>query len=103
MKTFKDLKFKNKPPGIAGKHAELSFNNGYGVSVISGFGSYSSSGNPYEVAVLKGNNLCYDTHITDDVIGHCDDAEVTKIMKQIQELKKANGNKNKNSKAKVKT
>jgi hypothetical protein len=40
--------------------------------------------------VLKGDKkdaeITYDTPITDDVIGHLTETEVTDIMKQIQEL-----------------
>lgn len=40
----------------------------------------------YEVAVMKDGILCYDTPITDDVIGYVSKEGVTRIMKQIQEL-----------------
>ncbi len=43
----------------------LYFGNGYGIRVISRHGSYTNENYPYEVAILK----------------------VTKIMKQVQELK----------------
>jgi len=37
------------------------------------------------IALLNGG-LCYDTHITNDVMGYLTSEEVTEIMKQIQEL-----------------
>ena len=40
----------------------------------------------HTIAVFKDGNICYDTHITDDVLGNLSDDDVTKIMKQIQEL-----------------
>lgn len=86
MKTFKDLTF--KPHGTPGfrTHATMEFPNGYGISVITGEFSYSDDEHPYEVAVLKNGGLCYDTPITDDVIGYLTADDVTNIMKQIQEL-----------------
>ncbi len=89
MKTFKDLEF--KPHAIAGMgfdtQAKLDFDNGYGISVITGHAAYGDGDAHYEVAVSKGDHLCYDTPITEDVIGHQTAADVDVIMKQIQELK----------------
>jgi hypothetical protein len=85
MKEFKDLEFKSKDY----KHGQASwmeFDNGYGISVICGFGAYGSTDAPYELAVLKDGSLCYNTEITDDVIGYLTPDDVTKYMKQIQEL-----------------
>ena len=88
MKTFNDLEFKIHPNNIIGfkQAARMHFDNGYGVSVITGSGAYSDSEHPYEVAVLKDNDLCYSTHITDDVIGYNNEDDVTNIMRQVQEL-----------------
>jgi hypothetical protein len=96
MKKFKDLEFKNKfgkdeltfaPFLTDAKEAYLEFENGYGISVICGYGAYGSGTNPYECAVLNGNSLCYNTPITNDVIGYCDEEMVTRIMIEIQNLK----------------
>ena len=90
MKTFRDLKLANRSDGLTGKQATMFFPNGYGVSVITGPMFYTDPKHPYELAVLKGNGetstLCYDTPITDDVIGHLTGEKVSKIMKQVQEL-----------------
>ncbi len=90
MKTFKDLKFKSHPYGD-GKQAVMFFKNGYGISVIRFSGSYTSDDTEWEIGVLIGDKkeseLCYTTPITDDVIGHLHDDEVTEIMKRIQNLK----------------
>ena len=92
MKTFKDLKFvtDSNPFGSMSRAREF-FSNGYGVSVIIGTFSYGGDEGLYECAVLKGNkhdsSLCYDTPITNDVIGYCTPEKVTEIMKQIQNLK----------------
>lgn len=97
MKTFEDLKFKPHPSMMEGVQAVEIFPNGYGVSVVrvktfcgGGYGSYTSNEQEWELAVIKGTkerfSLCYDTHITNDVIGHLSDCEVSRIMKEVQEL-----------------
>ena len=95
-KTFKDLIFKPHTAG-EGLQATMLFKNGYGVSVIRfkigsyGYGSYTSNENEWELAVLFGTeddyDLCYTTPITDDVIGHLTETEVTDIMIKVQNLK----------------
>ena len=69
------------------KHAVMRFDNGYGISVVKGDMFYSNGIDTYEVAVLKDGAICYDTSITDDVIGYVNADEVSNIMKQIKELK----------------
>lgn len=87
MKTFKDLKFEKHAIDPKGQMAGLDFDNAYGISVVRFFGSYGYKQGLYEVAVLYCGDLTYNTNITDDVIGHCDENRVTEIMKQIQLLK----------------
>jgi hypothetical protein len=65
----------------------LKFENNYGVSFICHYGSYGN-----EIAVLKfdknGNShLCYDTEITDDVLGHLEYEEVFETIERIKNLK----------------
>lgn len=88
MATFNDLKFTRTttPLGFMDR-ARLQFPNGYGISVIRGTYSYGGDEGLYECAVLKDNKLCYDTPITNDVIGYCDENKVNEIIKQIEELK----------------
>ena len=91
MMKFEELKFV-KRGCIKNKQALVFFKNGYGASII--IGSYSYGGNEglYEIAVLKGNkkqwSICYDTPITDDVIGHLKPEEVEETLKQIKELRR---------------
>lgn len=61
------------------------FDNGYGASVIPwGYGSEKGF---LELAVLdKDGNLCYDTPITNDVIGWLTSAEVESILEDIKKL-----------------
>lgn len=68
------------------KQAKMFFENGYGISVLFGSMFYSNGVDSYEVGVLKGGTLCYDTPITNDVIGYIPAAEVSDIMRKIQEL-----------------
>lgn len=90
MKTFNDLKFNLHRVKGFDTQAIMFFNNGYGISVVTGKYAYGDDKSPYECAVIKGNernwHIVYNTPITNDVIGYCDKKQVTKIMKQIQEL-----------------
>lgn len=98
MKSFKDIEFKPHRFG-EGVHGLIFFDNGYGVSVVryknfyvnnNGYSSYTSNDREWEVAVIYGNEkdweLCYNTHITDDVLGHLTEGEVDWVMFQVQEL-----------------
>jgi len=65
-------------------HCEF-YPNGYGVSVICNEHSYG-----LELAVLKGNKdyavLCYDTPITDDVLGGLTIKDLYEICKRVKAL-----------------
>lgn len=88
MFTIKDLKFN---PLWNGVQAVMFFPNGYGVSVIKHQYSYGGNRGLWEIAVLKGTEdnweMCYDTDITDDVLGYQTDQDVTDVMRRVQELK----------------
>lgn len=61
----------------------LTFKNGYGISIVQGFGTYGL----YEIAVLgKDGYISYDTPVTDDVEGCESAAEVLKYAREISEL-----------------
>ena len=96
MKGFDDIIFEPHPVG-EGFHGKIFFPNGYGVSVVRFktpysvlYGSYTTNDDEWEVAILKGDEtdweLCYDTEITNDVIGHQTEGEVTWIMVKVQQL-----------------
>lgn len=79
-------------PLNGGNQKVYKFENGYGASVISG-GTYTYGGDQglKELAVLKfydgeSYKLCYDTEITDDVLGYLEDVEVNDLLKRIEEL-----------------
>lgn len=89
---FSDLNFQphsNYPDsGIAARHF---FPNGYGISVVRFPGSYGANEGLYELAVLKGLEdeweICYDTPITDDVMGYLTIEDVETVLTQVKELK----------------
>jgi len=76
------------------------FPNGYGASIIKGGPyTYGNPKAPYELAVVLYDDgpkevwstdidfsICYDTPITEDVIGHLTRKQVRKYLKQIFEL-----------------
>ena len=69
-----------------GEQATIHFSNGYGVSVIRGLYSYGGEQGLYELAVLKGGHLCYETPVANDVLGYLSVAEVNGYMRQVQLL-----------------
>ena len=85
MKAFKDLEFNPHPNG-EGVQAKIEFDNGYGVSVICTPFSYGGKSGLYEMAVFHDGELTYTTVLGDDVKGWLTKNEVTKLLKQIQEL-----------------
>ena len=86
MKTFKDLEFKPHSMG-EGVASRLSFDNGYGVSVVRTSFTYGGKEGLYELAVLDSDgSLTYSTPVTNDVIGYLSEDEVSDIMEQVQKL-----------------
>lgn len=84
MKTFKDLEFNSH--SICGTQARINFDNDYGVSVVCGIMFYSNGISTYELAILYKDQITYNTDITNDVLGHLDENEVTGIMIKVQNL-----------------
>ena len=87
MKTFRDLEFVSHPSHMEGVQARITFENGYGASVVKTPYSYGGDKGLYELAVLgTDGHLTYDTPITNDVIGYLRDIDVTDVMEKIQQL-----------------
>ncbi len=89
--TADDLKFETKFNCYTGKthqHAEMRFENGFGVSVIT---PPSYDWGKYELAVLdKDGKICYSTDIGHDVEVVFSKEELTELMSKVQNLD-ANG------------
>jgi hypothetical protein len=91
MKAFKDLEFVEHPSHIGGVQARITFDNGYGASVVKTPYSYGGEDGLYELAVLDmDGHLTYDTSVTNDVIGYLRDIDVTDVMEKIQQLQNGN-------------
>jgi hypothetical protein len=87
MKTFKDIVFKTNPMGADfGIVSRTKFDNGYEVSVVKSPYSYGGDKGLYELAIFKDDEICYDTPITNDVLGYLSDKDVTEVLIKIQQL-----------------
>ena len=79
--TFDDLDFVVRK---GGSRAVCDFPNGYKASVITINNVYGDG--LYELAVMHGVYLVYDTPVTDDVLGYLTPAEVTTALGKIAAL-----------------
>ena len=86
---YEEYHFETKNPG----QWAFKFPNNYGASVIKHPGSYGYYEDKFELAVLKFEteevseyHLCYDTPITDDVIGYLTEEEVFDRLEEIKQL-----------------
>lgn len=84
MKTFNDLVFQDNN---GTQIAKLTFDNGYGVSVICGQGARGTEHAPYELIPMYNGELFYDSPVTNDSANSLTPEDVTKIMQQLQNLK----------------
>ena len=75
---FYDLEFEDE----LFYRAHMSFPNGYGISVV----QFDENEPIYEAAVLKGEDLCYDTDIANDVIPGCTEEQIEHLMERISKL-----------------
>lgn len=82
---FEDLEFKPMlySEGIS---VEIEFSNGFGASVIRSEHSYGGSNGLYELAVTLNGHICYDTYITENVIGFLKPEDITKYLEKIEKL-----------------
>ena len=87
MKTFKDLEFISLSDVLDSIQARITFDNGYGASVIKSPFSYGGKIGLYELAILdEEGHVCYSTPITDDVLGYLREEDVSEAMIRIQNL-----------------
>jgi len=82
MERFYALKFEPHPftHGVA---AKMDFPNGYTASVV----SYGGDQGLYELAVMRDDEVVYDTPITSDVLSHLTPEEVDKVLGDIMSFK----------------
>lgn len=71
---------------FGGEQYIFEFENGYGASVVRFSGSYGGDKGLYELAVLHNGEICYDTPITNDVVGYLTDDAVEKLLEDIKNL-----------------
>ena len=88
--TFKNLKF-NRTEINGGIQAIVKFKNNYGASVVKHEYSYGGKNGLYELAVIQYDesgdwDICYDTPITDDVLGFLSEDDITNYLTQIEQL-----------------
>ena len=62
------------------------FDNKYSISIIKHSGSYGREEDKWEIAVLHNGELCYDSPVTDDVIGWLTDEEVIEYFFKVKFL-----------------
>jgi hypothetical protein len=92
IKEYKEMKGgcmveKVEMSELNGYQLLYTFDNGYGASVVKHDFSYGGKNGKYELAVLdKDGSLCYDTPITEDVIGHLTMGEVENLLAEISYL-----------------
>ena len=65
---------------------EAYFANGYGANLARGHGSYGGDDGLWELAVMKGGDLCYTTPITNDVVGYLSEKEARARCEKIAQL-----------------
>lgn len=83
-------------PANGGIQHVYRFPNGYGASVVQHSFSYGGKDGLWELAVVRFTgdgdrefSLCYDTHITSDVLGWLSDEDVNKTLDDIEALPSA--------------
>ena len=81
MVTFDNLQFIPHPLG--GKWAILTLDNGYGISVVNGPLFYCNE-TSFEVAILKNEQITYDTPLTNDVLGYQTQEDINNILKELE-------------------
>jgi hypothetical protein len=90
MINFKELPSRSVNNGI---QYIFKADNGYGASIVQHDYSYGGRIGLWEIAITKYDeddewDICYDTPITNDVLGHLSESEVMDYLTQIEHLKK---------------
>lgn len=80
------LEFASHITGMEGMQATAKFTNGYTASIITGTAFYTTDDKPFELAILAGGKVVYDTPITEDVCGYLTEDDVNKLLLDIEKL-----------------
>lgn len=87
MKPIIDIKIQTIHDGV---QTIVFFENNYGASIVKNRFSYGNNEGLFEIAVLKGNmefwDICYDTPITDDVLGYQTSEDINNVLEKISKL-----------------
>lgn len=67
-------------------HLTINYPNGYSASIVSNENSYGGNEGLFEIAVLRGGMIVYDTPVTNDVLGYLSFSEVAKALEEIENL-----------------
>ncbi len=67
VETWEKKMYADAPPWICG--CTVKMDNGYSADITIGGSTYGGPDGKYEGAVIKGDKLVYDTHVTDNVEG----------------------------------
>lgn len=93
---FAHKKIKEQTVNENGIQKLYRFDNGYGASIVCHKYSKGGTQGLWEVAVIEfeGENwdITYDTHITDDVLGHLSEADVNETLIRIECLEPLENN-----------
>ena len=73
-------------PDFAWYEKRVSFENGYGASIICKPMSNGGDAKRLEIGVLKFGKLCYDTPVSYDLEGYLDFEDVIEVLHEIREL-----------------
>lgn len=82
---FSMLEFKKHSNPYLNTQSIFIFPNNYGISVVNGYAAQCNT-TTYEVAILKDNNICYDTVFTNDVLTYQSKDDITKLMNDLSKL-----------------
>lgn len=98
VNSFDDLIFRYRPSVLSDDYCEFQayyvFDNNYAISVITGKSKdnddlfYTQFMHTYEVAIMFDGALCYDSGLTDDVLGYQTIDDINEIINKIKELPK---------------
>ncbi len=92
--NFKELQKREINEG--GIQYIVKFENNYGASIVQHHFSYGNEQGLWELAVIKYEpnetdiynfDLCYSTHITNDVLGYLSENDVNETLVKIKDLK----------------